>query len=267
MEPSFRLKLQIITDCESCNMSSRNKNLNSGSSAKDKDKASGAGVNDPAATNDSAATPENALLLLQKCIDIFSNATPLMPVLEKLGQTMRENDDLKGQLKTKEKEMRDKDAALNEARKGLLDSVWEDFSAIHDSTAKLKEKDQEMLRKLQEKDREISKQMTKHQSEFTAQKKHLEEEGTKKQNDLKRQIARLTKEKEEAAKDLEESRSLISRMRTELQETTMLMNAAKLEERAMKRQLATMQEEMGLKEVVEDELSVIYPTIYLGPSH
>jgi chromosome segregation ATPase len=183
-----------------------------------------------------------------------------MPVLEKLGQTMRENDDLKGQLKTKEKEMRDKDAALNEARKGLLDSVWKDFSAIHDSTAKLKEKDQEMLRKLQEKDREISKQMTKHQSEFTAQKKHLEEEG-------KRQIARLTKEKEEAAKDLEESRSLISRMRTELQDTTMLMNAAKLEERAMKRQLATMQEEMGLKEVVEDELSVIYPTIYLGPSH
>ncbi|MDQ1748936.1 MAG: hypothetical protein QOD07_3199 [Frankiaceae bacterium] len=268
MEPSFRLKLQVITDCD-CNMSA--KNPNTSTSAKGKDKATGPGANDP------AATPENALVFLQKCIDIFSNCTPVMPVLEKLGQAMRDNENLKGHLDTIEKEMRDnemnlrktieqKEAALIEARKGLLDSVWKDFSAKHDSTAKLKEKDQEMQQKLQEKDREISKLMAKHQSELTTQKKHLEEQGTKQQNELKRQIVRLTNEKEEAARDLEESRSLIERMNTEQQETTMLLNAAGVRERARERELATMQEEMGLKEVADDELSVIYLTICPGSS-
>ncbi|KAF8244978.1 hypothetical protein K440DRAFT_635437 [Wilcoxina mikolae CBS 423.85] len=252
------IQLPIITDPErECTMSNK-KTSTPGAFPKGKDKA--------ANTNDLDTPPEEAIAWLRECVKVFTTATPVMPVIERLGRALRDNEDLKAQLATREKEAKEKEAtlqktieakeaALNEATKTMFGSIWKDFSAKYDAAERLKDKDKELAEKLHEKDQVISQLKANHQSELATQKREREAEVSKIQMDLKRQALRAKVELQDTKKSLEESRELIVKINSDLQDAIKLKDAAEVRERALAKELAVIKEEIGVEDVEDDKFT------------
>ena len=128
-------------------------------------------------------------------------------------------------------------------------AVRDDASKEADLEGKLEEKKQEMAARLKAKDTEIAGMQAAHKNQL---------EGLKQQQ--KSSIEKVVKERDDAVLQAAARREVIQRTQEELKETKELLSAENIHRKKAEAKLAGIQQEVGVKDLVETALYVPLPS-------